>query len=67
MSAPNNDKLNIALNQVNPKTINIPITRVSKEHTQLTFELLSSSISPMEQEADFKTGENKNINQIDKH
>ena len=67
MSTPNNGQVDIALTQVDTKTINIPITRVAKEHTQLTFELLSSSIASMEQDTDFKTGENKNINLIDEH
>ena len=67
MSASNNKQVNITLNQVDPKTINISITRVAKEHTLLTTELLSSSIAPMKQETDFNTSVNKNINPIDEH
>ena len=65
--ASNNEEVNITLTQVDPKTINIPIARVAKEHTQLTIEIISSSISSMEQETDFNTGEHTNINTIDIH
>ena len=67
VSDPNNEQVNITLNQVDPSTINIPITRVEKENNQLTIEILSLSIAPMEQEIDFNTGANKNINLIDEH
>ena len=67
MSASNNEQVNITLNQMDPKTINIPITRVAKEHTLLTTELPSSSIAPMKQETDFNTSANKNISPIDEH
>lgn len=67
VSASNNEEVNITLTQADPKTINIPITRVAREHTQLTIEIISSSISSMEQETDFNTGEHTNINTIDIH
>ena len=67
VSTPNDGQVDIALTQVDTKTINIPITRVAKEHTLLTTELPSSSIAPMKQETDFNTSANKNISPIDEH